>query len=127
MRSFQPIWICLHIVVLGAVAMGGLWVAEEIRTSDYQARQFSAFAQKMTATLENGANTEMQFPTTGPYNQRLGYTFLPFFIKSMRSNGYQIDQQARTTDEFDKYVNLGGIPIYDAKATAGLTIYDRNH
>lgn len=126
MRSFRPIYAMLFVTLLCAIGIGVVWAVDEMRTSLTQSKFFTKEAAKLAYHVESGAAPLVQYPTFGPYNKRLGYIDLPFFIKSMRSNGYQIDHQARASDNFQNYIFQGGIPVFNTKASAGLTIYDRS-
>src|SRR5262249_51624188 len=74
---------------------------------------------------EPGANPNMRYPSDGPYNQRLGYTYLPYFVKSLQTDDYNVAAQMRASSTYDYFIDRGLYPIYKAKTTTGLSLYDR--
>jgi membrane peptidoglycan carboxypeptidase len=125
MRSFRPIWLLFMLAIASSIVAAGIWATEEMRSSKTQARNFAHLAGQMTADLQQGANPQAWFPEAGPYNQRLGYAYLPYFIKSLQSSGFEIAWQTRPSSQFIDFAQHWGFPIYDAKTTAGLSLYDR--
>ncbi len=113
----------LWLVVLAAI---GFAVWHEQRHSTLQARFFSDYAKKISFKLEPGANDNIIFPSTGPYDNRLGYTRLPQFIASLQGQGYQISAQAKPSEGLINFVNFGGFAIYPEKSSAGLSLFDRH-
>lgn len=105
---------------LGAVAM------EEIRTSRLQSRLLSAYARDMTFALREGPNPAARYPTVGPYNERLGYTALPGYLKALTDDMYSVEMQAQASAALDTFMAKGGFAIYREKTRGGLTVLDRN-
>ncbi|MBI1273527.1 MAG: glycosyl transferase family 51 [Alphaproteobacteria bacterium] len=126
MRSIKPIWLLVILMFISGIVAVCIWAGEEMRSSRLQARNLSQMAGSMTVAVEDGPQQSAWFPTYGPYNQRLGYTYLPYFIKALRGSNYEVNAQAQPSKEFMRFVHFGGFPIYRAKTTAGLAIYDRN-
>jgi hypothetical protein len=63
------------------------WAAvSEMRSGHFQAGLFSWLARGMTFAVENGPSRAIEFPKTGPYDERLGYTRLPDFISLLPLN-----------------------------------------
>lgn len=98
----------------------------EVRTSWLQSRLFAQYAAGMTWTVEPGPSPTLFFPTTGPYNERQGYTTLPSISQNLRREGFEVTHQARFSAPLLKYVGLGGNPPYHEKLQAGLTILDQD-
>jgi membrane peptidoglycan carboxypeptidase len=111
------------LVVGGAVATAG-WI--EIQESNFQASYFTELAKTSTWTVEPGTNKEIWFPSTGPYEQRLGYAQLSTFLPRLANSGYTVADQARQSQGFRDIVGLGHFPIYREKSRAGLRILDRH-
>ena len=72
-----------------------------------------------------GPSPRIRFPTSGPYDQRLGYTHLPQWITGLQARGYVITEQAVLSPQLEKYVDRGVFPLYHEKQQAGLEILDR--
>ena len=115
-------WIAAGLVMLGLL-YAAYW---EGRISLFQAHYLTRYAARMNATLEPGENTALRFPETGPYNRRLGYAYLPYFIKSLKTDGYAVAQQMRHSQALDQFIRYGGFPVYQAKTKSGLQIFDRH-
>lgn len=111
---------------LAALALIGWGIAAEIRTAYLQSRIFSALARKMTYRLEPGASRTIIFPKGGPYDQRLGYAGLPRFIAALGREHYQVTSQARWSPTLERFVEIGGYPIYHEKSRTGLELFDRS-
>ncbi len=111
-----------------AAALAGLGAAahEEMRTSRLQARLLSAFARDLTFTLREGPNPAARHPTQGPYNERLGYTGLPGYLKALTDDMYAIEKQAQLSPRLDGFMAAGGFAIHREKTRAGFTLLDRN-
>ncbi|NDG03831.1 MAG: glycosyl transferase family 51 [Alphaproteobacteria bacterium] len=122
MRTPQPILVIFTVGFFVLLVAFSLWASDEMFYSRLQARHFSDKAAGMTFTLAEGPQENMFFPASGPYFQRLGYAFLPYFIKSLTANGFKIAQQAAVSEGFQKHVMAGGMPIYQPKNAAGLKI-----
>lgn len=113
--------------VLGATLAGGTYAArEEMRTSRLQARLLAAYASGLSYGLREGPNPAARYPTQGPYNERLGYTALPGYLKALTAQSYAIEMQAVLSPRLDSFMAGGGFPIYHEKTRAGLTLLDRD-
>jgi membrane peptidoglycan carboxypeptidase len=103
------------------VADGG-----EARTSYYlQSPVLSRLVAGMGFAAAPGPSSRIRFPTSGPYDQRLGYTHLPQWITGLQARGYVITEQAVLSPQLEKYVDRGVFPLYHEKQQAGLEILDR--
>jgi membrane peptidoglycan carboxypeptidase len=117
-RLFYAVLIVLGILV---VAYAGY---TEFQASHLQAHYFSGLARDMKFAVEPGASTSIRFPHTGPYDQRLGYSELPNFLKRLNAKGYQVESQARVTHRLASLIEAGYAPPYGEKSQAGLQILD---
>ncbi|MGB4065120.1 MAG: glycosyl transferase family 51, partial [Azonexus sp.] len=114
----------LGLIVVGTALAGVAWV--ELQESFIQASHFAERARTSTWTVEPGADKDIWLPTTGPYEQRLGYAQLNTFLPRLASAGFTVAAQARQSEGFRAIVGRGHFPIYREKSRAGLTILDRN-
>ncbi len=108
------------------VVAGTLVIGREIRTSELQARLFTSLFQDLTFKLAPGPSPSVRFPEYGPYDQRLGYSGIPTFIRRLEERGFGITAQSRISPELAHLVDRGFFTIYPEKSQAGLTVLDRN-
>ena len=112
-------------------ALGALCAAiavAEMRTSWLQSRLLTALARRSTFELKPGPNHAIRFPSTGPYDYRLGHASLPAFEQRLRTQGFDITAQARSSELLQRLQELKLSPAYAEKSRAGLQILDRqNH
>lgn len=108
-----------------ALALGG-WVAREVRGSTAQARLLSRAAAGMSFQVQPGPASRATFPSSGPYDERLGYTAIPKFIDRLSRDGFTIERQAEMTPALQSFVARGGYAVYREKNQAGLAILDRD-
>ena len=116
------VWTARLVVV--ALIGGGLYL--EGRTSFFQSYVLARVIGHPTFGVGEGANAELRFPATGPYDERLGYAQLPSYIDSLGRRHFDIERQARLSPEMARLVGLGGYPIYQEKDRAGLRLLDRS-
>src|SRR3954449_9382943 len=76
-KLFYAVLIVLGILVFGYATYS------EFQASRLQARYFSGLARDMKFVVEPGASGSIRFPKDGPYDERLGYSALPEFIKRL--------------------------------------------
>lgn len=113
-------------LTLGAIFAA--MVAVEMRTSWLQSRLLSAMARRSTFELKAGPNPAIRFPSSGPYDYRLGHASLPAFQERLRAQGFDIAAQARSSDFLQRLQQFKISPAYVEKSRAGLQILDRqNH
>ena len=110
-------------VLLLFVALG-LLVAQEMRTSNYQARFFSGLASKASYTLGAGPSPSIRFPQSAPYDDRLGYSGLPVFLGKLKTRDFEIVKQARISQGMTEIVDAGYFAPYLEKTQSGLSILD---
>jgi membrane peptidoglycan carboxypeptidase len=114
-------WVALAAIVLGAALLVKL-VLDELRTSEFQARYLSRIAREAQFAVEPGASPSVRFPSTGPYDDRLGYTRLPDFIARLSASGFEIGAQARHSPRLQSLEDMGLYALYREKDRAGLSI-----
>lgn len=109
------------LLLLFGISLATLLVAEA-KTSHFQAQEISRYAATLRYTLEPGSSNRIQFPSHGPFDQRLGYTHLPELEARLLSRGYDVIEQAHFTPALLDYTRRGFFPPYTEKTQAGLTI-----
>ena len=116
---------CLIAFPLALLWLIGWAAVYEMHTSHLEAWLFTRINHSMTVSAQSGPNDSIRFPKSGPYDERLGYSALPQFISALTSHHYAVEQQARWSKGMDRFVDLGGFPIYAEKDRAGLRIFLR--
>ncbi|MGQ9609538.1 MAG: transglycosylase domain-containing protein [bacterium] len=102
------------------------FIIYEFQTSWLQAKIFSYLDSKITFWMEPGASQAIHFPSTGPYDQRLGYSRIQDSIDNLIEKDFIIESQARSSPLMLKLTKRGLFPIYNEKTQGGLAILDRN-
>ncbi len=127
---FAPVATPLRrLFVVTVAACAGLLayaVYVELTTSRLQARYLAALGQELYYWVDEGQNPAMHFPTTGPYDRRLGYTHIPTASERLARRGYEVSSQARLSPRMEELVDKGLFPLYDEKSHAGLEVLDRH-
>ncbi len=126
MRIPQTLWLVPLAIFLGFGTVLGFFAVEEMRTSKLQAAYLSGIAGQIHFSLQDGPNPDWRVPVAGPYNQRLGYSYLPVFVKGLEAEGYKVARQMRASPRYTQLLDLGLYPVYRAKTTAGLGLFDRD-
>jgi hypothetical protein len=121
----RPLSRALMLGAVMAAALVGLGLAAEVRTSWLQSELLSRAVRSLTFHVEPGPSEAIRFPTTGPYDQRLGYVELPAFIERLGAQGFKIERQARLSARHQDAIDRGAFPIYREKTAAGLAVLDR--
>lgn len=117
-RVLPPAW---WAVLSGLLLLAAL--AYESRTSTLQSYLLPRYAAKLTYEIEAGPSPQIEFPRSGPYDQRLGYSLLPDFQQRLDSQGFRIVEQARMAEPMAQLARLGITPPYDEAAAAGLVVH----
>ncbi|MFP5392153.1 MAG: transglycosylase domain-containing protein [Gammaproteobacteria bacterium] len=120
-RRIKPALVLLLLMLL--VLLAG-WGYYESRTSAMQARFFAGIAQKVSYRVEKGASNAIRFPKESPYDERLGYSSMPDYLKRLASRDYVIESQARMSPKMVELADMGLFATYREKTRAGLDIYD---
>ncbi|MDD3288902.1 MAG: transglycosylase domain-containing protein [Alphaproteobacteria bacterium] len=113
-------------IVLLCVATVGRQIQTELHTSEVQSQVFSNMANEIRFEMQKGPNPDLYIPTIGPYNQRLGYSYIPFFAKALEAESYTISEQMRASSRYQQLVDFGLYPVYRAKTATGFSLYDRS-
>jgi len=108
----------LALLVLAGIA------AYELIASPFQAMLLADYAKRLSYQSAPGPSDRIRFPTSGPYDIRLGYVGLPDFRKRLEARGYLVSQQARLSPEMDKLAAYSLFLPYREKTSAGLTLND---
>lgn len=118
----------VRLVVLGVlvalVIVGGVLVADELRTSRLQARWLAELAAAIGFTVEPGRAELLPAPPSGPYDTRFGYNQMPAFVDRLVERGYTVTSQARPSPRLVELTELGLFPIYHEKNQGGLRLND---
>lgn len=125
-RRRSYFWIIPVLLITGLLTVVAVVARDEMRTSKIQAEWLSWYASHITYSPQPSANTNIRYPSFGPYNQRLGYSYMPYFIKALQANDYDIAEQMRTSPTYNYFMDRGLYPIYHPKTIAGLSLYDRD-
>lgn len=125
MRLPRLFFVIPVLIALCLAAVIGVLIHDEARTSKMQAQWLSWYGEKIKFTMQPGVNSNMRTPIAGPYNARLGYSYLPFFLKALQGDDYTVAAQMRASPTYDYFVARGLYPIYHTKTVVGLTMYDR--
>lgn len=91
--------------VLGLLLVGAL--AYELSTSALQARLLSSYASRLSHEVVAGTSTRLVFSTSGPFDQRQGYTRLPVFPERLTARGYRVSHQSHMSSELARLVSWG--------------------
>lgn len=122
----RVIVIFVLMVLLALVLVAVVLARYEMRSSEWQARVFSEWAQGMRFTLEPGASpdTAVRYPVEGPFDQRLGYSSLPEFLGRLQAKEFQITAQARMSAAMVEGIDQGLFAPYREKTQQGLSLWD---
>ncbi|MGE5470582.1 MAG: transglycosylase domain-containing protein [Bacteroidota bacterium] len=99
-------------------------VANEIRTSRWQAAYLADHAVGLGYQIVAGRSDAVRFPEYGPFDQRMGYTKLPQYIERLTAGGFKVSYASRFSDNLLDYVQRGYFPPYHEKTRSGLDIVD---
>ena len=117
-------WLLFGLFVLLALVVLGFVIAQEVRTSRLQAREFSRFAATLSYSMHAGPSDAMLYPGEGPFDKRLGYSALGNFLPRLLKRDYIITQQSRFSPKLLSYSENGFFVPYSEKIQAGLSITD---
>jgi len=120
-RHYRSILICSTTLVL-AVLLG-----LELQSSWLESRVFAAIARTLTFSLGQGPSQAVRdYSSTGPYDERLGYSRLPNFLSQLQAAGFRLEAQARESKMSLLLAKLHMYAVYKEKTQAGLEILDRD-
>ncbi len=98
----------------------------EMRSSWVESRVLAAIGRRLTFSLEQGASDAIPYSSTGPYDERLGYSRLPGILTQLKASGFQLESQARESKMYIFLAKLHIRAVYQEKGQAGLEILDRD-
>ena len=120
-RRFGPwFWTFVGVMIL----VGALIAAYELIASPFQAMVLAGYGKRLTFQLEPGEDKAFRAPSAGPYDIRLGYVGLPGFIKRLKTQGFEVTEQARISPDMARVDDFGLFMPYSEKSVAGLNILD---
>jgi len=119
-KAWGLFWLLLLIIAI----VVGLAAAKEMRTSRFQAREFSKLAASLSYSREAGPSNAIVYPGDGPFDRRLGYSGLQEFIPRLLKRDYVIQSQTRFSQALIDYTDKGLFVPYPEKIQAGLSITD---
>ena len=124
-RKRRP-WLryALLAVALCALIVAGRAIKRELLTSENQAHYLTSLARQLTFHVASGPSPSVRFPTTGPYNRRLGYIHLPDFLEKLMADTYMFEAQARLSPRLQQIIDTGIFPIYREKTYEDSSIVD---
>jgi membrane peptidoglycan carboxypeptidase len=74
--------------------------------------------------IKPGASAAVLFPRAGPYDQRLGYAYMPSLIDRLKVRHFEIVSQAVQSSALLRFIERGGYAVYHEKSQAGLVLKD---
>jgi len=111
----RRLWLWLFVLLLVTA------IYLEARTSWLQARVLTYVAQNATYSLRPGHPVEpLPALAAGPYDERLGYTYLKTALPRLQRANYEIIAQAEWSPMLRNLARLGVFPVYREKTQAGL-------
>src|SRR5215510_10693243 len=113
----------LGIILIALGVKAYLFLRDELPSSTRQARYLSELGSQLSFTVEPGPSPLIRYPTTGPYDLRLGYVGLPNFLQRLRALGFVITAQAYVSPKLAQVVDHGFFPMYHEKLQAGLRFF----
>jgi membrane peptidoglycan carboxypeptidase len=119
-------WVVPFAIFLGICFIIGSLVYGEMRSSEAQAKWLSWYGRQISFEMLPGNTAHVRYPKYGPYNERLGYSYMPFYIKALQTDDFTVAAQMRASDTYNDLLKHGLYPIYHPKTVAGLTLYDYN-
>ena len=125
-KHLRYVTFVIFVAILLLMAKVVYFAADELSTSQLQARYLARLGQDLTFRIEAGSNPSIRYPSDGPYDERLGYAQLPTYLERLGASGYSVAEQARLSPRMDEVVGRGLYVPYLEKDQAGLSILDRN-
>ena len=117
--------LCLSLALIMAYGAAYL-IADELQSSRLQASYLSEVARDLKFRVEPGPSSAVRFPHAGPYDERLGYSQIPAFLKRLTAQEYVVADQARMSSRLTELTDFGLFPAYHEKDRAGLDVLDCN-
>ncbi|MBT2372061.1 transglycosylase domain-containing protein [Pseudomonas fluorescens] len=123
-RKRHFFWRMFWLLLVISLIAFGYAASREMRTSKWQAREFSRLAESLTYKVQPGPSNAIVYPGDGPFDKRLGYSALGDFLPRLLKRDYLIQSQAQFSDALLDYTRHGLFVPYAEKIQAGLSITD---
>ncbi|HVO93050.1 MAG TPA: transglycosylase domain-containing protein [Terriglobales bacterium] len=81
------------------------------------------FSRRLSYEMVAGPSPATVYPRAGPYNERHGYSRIPFFQSHLVNREFQVVEQARVSSALDRVVRWGIAPPYREVAIPGFEIH----
>jgi membrane peptidoglycan carboxypeptidase len=107
---------------LGIVLVLVLCAFGEFKTSLLQSWFFTSTNERLHFKLQDGPSKAIAFPRTGPFDERRGYSRIPFFQSRLAAQEYRVTQQVRQSETMLALFEHGISPPYPERPAAGLEI-----
>ena len=117
-------WKAFWLLILIIAIVVGLAASKEMRTSRFQSREISKFAQTLNYELKPGPSDAIHYPGAGPFDLRLGYSSLGEFLPRLLKRDFVVEAQTRFSPALMNYTDRGLFVPYAEKIQAGLSITD---
>ena len=106
------------------LALGCGLAVHELLSSEWQADYLSKKTKDLTFKVGEGPSPSIRFPTTGPFDERLGYANLASLSRNLVARDFDIVKQAQMSPDLLKFVDRSIYPPYREKTQTGLQIFD---
>ncbi|WP_265583940.1 transglycosylase domain-containing protein [Chitinimonas koreensis] len=118
--------LAIGLLLIAALLTAAIVAARrEMNESPLQARWLAGIGRHIAFAPAPGANPDIRYPGDGPYDQRLGYSQLPGYLKRLQGQDYAVTTQARSSAQLVEAIDHGLFTPYREKSQAGLTILER--
>lgn len=118
----QQRWFVRVALYLSALFITAL-IIFECQTSWLQSIVLTGVAKTLKYQVAPGPAPSLVQAPDGPYDRRLGYTFIPQFIDRVSQKGFVVSAQARPSVSL-RMISRGFFPPYPEKTQAGLVLAD---
>ena len=112
------------LILIALLAAGG-FAYHEAQTSNFQAKYLARLGKSLSFELENGPNSALDIPQSGPYDTRLGYSRLKDWTPRLKEQGFLVSAQARISPQMQDLIDRRLFAPYREKSQAGLNILDQ--
>jgi membrane peptidoglycan carboxypeptidase len=123
-KKRKVFWVIPLLFLVSVCAISATLAYREMKTSELQASWLSWYGKQILFEMHPGPNPAMRYPKAGPYNERLGYSYMPFYMKTLVAGDYKIAEQARASKAYSDLLRRGIYPIYHPKPATGLNLFD---
>jgi len=114
------VWLMLTLLIVAAA----LLLLFELRTAHFQAHYLSRYSNSLSYRVQPGPSPAIVYPQDGPFDKRLGYTYLPLMLERLQQRDFQITQQAQFSPALLDYTQRGFFAPFPEKIQTGLSISD---